>query len=576
MSKLVDPGEIPAVQADVERLETVAGWLQVDAARVRSAGLDVSAAWSGLAGVYHAPEGEQLVSALRPVAVETDQFAGDVQVVAAALSQFAGVAGWLRSRLLTAQFEANALRTRAMAVEHWDRHADLVAENNRLVAEVDSAVVAYASAERECANRIEALVGGASWHAVGSGGPRGAADPWVYGPASIPEGTQMPWGAPVEVHKSCVQSSMAVADALNPVGGGAAATAAFGRGELDAITGMAAGVEQLVDVSDWATFKASWAGMAALGGAQGQERQAQSVAAMAKGMVASDEWATDPARAGGTAFFNVGSLFLPGGGEASAAGHAAEGASLLAKAAKTGDAAGDLGKAAKAAEAERLASELRAGSLAEVEATDKLVDAELAAIDRMPKAAELQNTLKTKLGDLEAADSPVNQLDHELSNIPEAETKAKVPAHIDAGSGGGGADHPGAGPRTGHGDSSGGGTSIGGPDESVADRPPTPGGNVVSAARTDQIIDDAAKGNGNFGLGSDTREQTLAAGEAWVGNDARLASDGKALVSRDGLRQFRPPAYKAKLGKWQANFESRPLPKGRWLNNGHVDVMGLK
>jgi filamentous hemagglutinin len=61
-------------------------------------------------------------------------------------------------------------------------------------------------------------------------------------------------------------------------------------------------------------------------------------------------------------------------------------------------------------------------------------------------------------------------------------------------------------------------------------------------------------------------------GQIWVGKGHRVASDGRTLVSRDGLRQYRPPTYKPNLGRSQANFESRAESSGRWLNNGHLDV----
>src|SRR5258708_7026397 len=69
------------------------------------------------------------------------------------------------------------------------------------------------------------------------------------------------------------------------------------------------------------------------------------------------------------------------------------------------------------------------------------------------------------------------------------------------------------------------------------------------------VLREAAKGKGNFGLGSAAQEQAVAAGRGWVGDNATLASDGKTWVSQDGLRQFRPPSYKPNLDQWQANFE---------------------
>ncbi|CAH1520231.1 Type IV secretion protein Rhs [Vibrio owensii] len=88
---------------------------------------------------------------------------------------------------------------------------------------------------------------------------------------------------------------------------------------------------------------------------------------------------------------------------------------------------------------------------------------------------------------------------------------------------------------------------------------------------------DASKGKGNFGLGDTTREEAESLGNAWVGKDPTLASDGKTLVSKDKLRQYRPPSKKpnskhAKTGI-QANLESRYKAEGRWQTNGHLDIV---
>jgi filamentous hemagglutinin len=79
---------------------------------------------------------------------------------------------------------------------------------------------------------------------------------------------------------------------------------------------------------------------------------------------------------------------------------------------------------------------------------------------------------------------------------------------------------------------------------------------------------------GNFGLGAATEAEALTAGTAWVGESYTVASDGKTMVSADGLRQFRPPSFKPRLDKWQANFEERFTPSGQWQRNGHLDIRG--
>ncbi|MDQ0104498.1 hypothetical protein J2T10_004173 [Paenarthrobacter nicotinovorans] len=89
-----------------------------------------------------------------------------------------------------------------------------------------------------------------------------------------------------------------------------------------------------------------------------------------------------------------------------------------------------------------------------------------------------------------------------------------------------------------------------------------------------RILRQAREGKGFYGLGSATRAQTEAAGEAWVGPGARLASDGKTWYSADKLTQYRPPSFKTRTGFFQANFESRLIPKGPWPNNGHLDILG--
>lgn len=90
------------------------------------------------------------------------------------------------------------------------------------------------------------------------------------------------------------------------------------------------------------------------------------------------------------------------------------------------------------------------------------------------------------------------------------------------------------------------------------------------------VLREAGSKSGNFGLGTATAAEAIELGLAWVGPDYRISStDGKTLISADGLRQFRPPSTKrspyASTGV-QANFESRPSPRGDWLNNGHLNI----
>jgi RHS repeat-associated protein len=93
----------------------------------------------------------------------------------------------------------------------------------------------------------------------------------------------------------------------------------------------------------------------------------------------------------------------------------------------------------------------------------------------------------------------------------------------------------------------------------------------LSNANVSNIITNAEKGTGNFGVGSGSVADAYVAGKKWVGDGYRVSSNGKAWVSANGSRQFRI-ANKPRLGKVQANFESRNGNSGRWTNNGHMDV----
>jgi RHS repeat-associated protein len=92
-------------------------------------------------------------------------------------------------------------------------------------------------------------------------------------------------------------------------------------------------------------------------------------------------------------------------------------------------------------------------------------------------------------------------------------------------------------------------------------------------ARESGILRDAARGSGNFGLGAADSATAQRLGEAWVGDGAKVASDGKTLVSSDGLRQFRPPSFRPFRGTFQANFERRAASQGQWNSNGHLDII---
>jgi hypothetical protein len=86
---------------------------------------------------------------------------------------------------------------------------------------------------------------------------------------------------------------------------------------------------------------------------------------------------------------------------------------------------------------------------------------------------------------------------------------------------------------------------------------------------------EAKRMKGDFGLGTATADEADLLGLAWVGPDYVRSTDGTALLSADGLRQYRPPARKDHLGIVQANLEQRYVPSGKWQANGHLLIINL-
>ena len=91
-------------------------------------------------------------------------------------------------------------------------------------------------------------------------------------------------------------------------------------------------------------------------------------------------------------------------------------------------------------------------------------------------------------------------------------------------------------------------------------------------AKLSGMLREAAQGKGNFSLGMTTAVEANAIGRAWVGAGYTVASDGQTLVSLDRLRQYRPPSYKPRLGRYQANLEQRQPGQTQWYLNAHLDI----
>jgi hypothetical protein len=281
MSAPIDPEAIPAPDLQVGWLLNAASWLRSDADRVRLAGVDIRAGWQGLGAVYHAPEAGQLLSVMEPVRTLTGFFADEVESAAAALERFAQVAGPLASQLQALRADAQAFRWRLSSVDHWDRDEDLVAENNGYLRRVNSGVVAFEAAERDCANAIEALISSRRFHAGGD--PKSDRD--AYGVESIPDISATPWGAPASTHRSCAQASFTALSSFNIVGD-MGSRVHFAEGVVEgAVVGTAELSATMQGFLGWKKFSHTLVSIGALTGAEGADRRDQSLAAAGKSFV---------------------------------------------------------------------------------------------------------------------------------------------------------------------------------------------------------------------------------------------------------------------------------------------------
>lgn len=75
-----------------------------------------------------------------------------------------------------------------------------------------------------------------------------------------------------------------------------------------------------------------------------------------------------------------------------------------------------------------------------------------------------------------------------------------------------------------------------------------------------------------FSLGTAGPITAGAFGVMWTGLDSSLSRSRVAIVSEDGLRQFRYSGFKVHRQVNEANLEGRHAPAGIWPVNGHITL----
>jgi hypothetical protein len=353
---LIDPDGIPGVDMAPELIRSASWTLASASAGVSQHGATAVSKWQTMSTVYEAPESEALLAVMVPVGQETTALADGFTKVAKALTDFADKVAPIVAKLVALKAEAVEFVAQAeqgydmpavdtphttTLTEHgyvetsraslyaapahhveWMDHPPYVLRNDQLIKAVAAQATALDEAQADCVNAIAAA------HQ-----PTNSCAPRVHGTdftTAAEEGKWLPFGQTSAGRQGCVES--------------------FGRGMGDAATGMVEGLGSLVSYNPETKQWGDWdhAGKAALGVVEGlgsliaptplfqvfaddssgvtpgwmrdfTKSTLEKQQLMVDGFVGSKEqWQTDPARAAGSLFVNVGSLLIPVGGEVAA------------------------------------------------------------------------------------------------------------------------------------------------------------------------------------------------------------------------------------------------------------------
>ncbi|MGW2701533.1 hypothetical protein [Streptomyces sp. NPDC001340] len=353
--KLINPSGIPHFIGDLATLDTDVMLLTADAGQFRASGSDVHTTFQGLSAFYSAPEAEDLFATTLPVQTKSDAFADDLEKVASALSDYSTEVQPLVKKLDALKADATAFVNSVQGDDDWHKDQDKVDHNNDLWHDVNHTVAAFQAAERTAYNKIMALIGGTPLTTDdGSHGKN------MYGfkAGDLDHAPETPWGAPAEreyeglawlVHQG-KQVWHGVWD--------------------DGVIGTIKGIGTLFGKDGWDEAGEAWKNLAKVSTASGltgatmgawwllpdkslpswlrESRTAHNQAV--KGLVAWDQWKTNPARAAGATGFNI--LTAVGtdgaGAAASGAGRAGAAARALSTVGKVGRALDPVTYAGKA------------------------------------------------------------------------------------------------------------------------------------------------------------------------------------------------------------------------------------
>ncbi|QKG23459.1 hypothetical protein [Actinomadura verrucosospora] len=195
----IDVSQIPDLSGIAEKVEQAATGLGKPTAAVQRAGDRAEAIWSGhgLKSFYRAPEAATLLAAMGPVKAEVDTVASQTGTVVAALQEYAAEVRKIQTHLSALKAEAVHFNQTYMGDPDADTDDKVQGKRNDLIRGLGAWAIAFQAAQRTCANKINAMVGGPHYVPVEmqqDGNGRLPPGYVAWGAANYHDGMKMPWG----------------------------------------------------------------------------------------------------------------------------------------------------------------------------------------------------------------------------------------------------------------------------------------------------------------------------------------------------------------------------------------------
>ncbi|MGW2794501.1 hypothetical protein ACWC9H_31875 [Streptomyces sp. NPDC001251] len=343
---MIEPSGIPQFLGNLDQLEKDISGLRTDATGIRNGGKDVHSRFQALAGVYKAPEAEQLLGTTRPVMDKAEIFAQNLETVADALETFSVEARPLAAQLAQLKSDALAFVDSVSGDDDWTYDEDKVSRHQGLIDGVSAAESAFRGAENRAASKISAIVGGPKFvYDDGSHTSTGQTVMFGYALDDLKHAENLPWGTPeTESHHPWEIGYFAKNYLWDGFLVGGVGSTFEGLGHLVGIGGSAGeawgGIKDVfTGIGLYTETPYNWVMDHTIGPADPDPDEEHAKAATReffKGLVAWDDWKDNPTKAAGVVTFNFGTGLvggvLRGMGKAGEAGEAASKASRAASA----------------------------------------------------------------------------------------------------------------------------------------------------------------------------------------------------------------------------------------------------